>query len=71
MKADHKQEFLLNKRKTFQIFMQMKRTILFGQRQRGGARHSGAPLLRRYAITSALLRMMAYLSAVSPLLQGR
>ena len=37
----------------------------------GGARHSGAPMLRRYAITSALLKSMAYLSAVLPRLQGR
>ena len=37
----------------------------------GGARHCGAPMLRRYAATSALLSMMAYLSAVSPPLQGR
>jgi hypothetical protein len=38
--------------------------LLFGQRQRGGARHSGAPMLRRYAATSALFFSMAYLSAV-------
>jgi hypothetical protein len=37
----------------------------------GGARHCGAPMLRRYAMTSALLFSMAYLSAVLPLLQGR
>ena len=39
--------------------------------QRGGARHSGAPMLRRYATTSALLQLMAHLSAVLPSLQGR
>jgi hypothetical protein len=39
--------------------------------QRGGARHSGAPMLRRYAMTSALLKLMATLSAVLPSLQGR
>ena len=32
--------------------------------QRGGARHSGAPMLRRYAMTSAFLPLMAHLSAV-------
>jgi hypothetical protein len=45
--------------------------LYFGQRQRGGARHSGAPMLRRYVTTSALLRSMAILSAVLPSLQGR
>jgi hypothetical protein len=39
--------------------------------QRGGARHSGAPMLRRYETTSALLQAMAYSSAVVPPLQGR
>ncbi len=48
-----------------------KKCFLFGQRQRGGARHSGAPMLRRYATTSALLRWMAHSSAVLPRLQGR
>jgi hypothetical protein len=38
----------------------------------GGARHCGAPMLSRYAATSALLRSMASLSAVLPnMLQGR
>ena len=32
-----------------------------------GRRHSGAPILRRYAITSALLFLMAHLSAVQEL----
>ena len=37
-----------------------------------GRRHSGAPILRRYAATSALLLRMAYLSAVFlPSLQRR
>jgi hypothetical protein len=45
--------------------------LLFGQRQRGKARHSGAPMLRRYAATSALLLAMAHLIAVPPTLQGR
>ncbi len=36
-----------------------------------GARHSGAPMLRRYAATSALLRSMASWSAVLPPLRGR
>ncbi len=36
-----------------------------------GARHCGAPLLRRYAATSALFMSMACLSAVLPSLQGR
>jgi hypothetical protein len=36
-----------------------------------GARHCGAPMLRRYATTSALLLLMANLSAVLPPLQGR
>jgi hypothetical protein len=36
-----------------------------------GARHCGAPMLRRNATTSAWLRSMAHLSAVSPRLQGR
>ena len=36
-----------------------------------GARQSGAPMLRRYAATSALLHLMAHLSAVQPWLQGR
>ena len=36
-----------------------------------GRRHCGAPILRRYAATSALLRSMAYLSAVLPRLQRR
>jgi hypothetical protein len=40
------------------------RTAFISQRQRGGARHCGAPMLRRYAATSAFLRSMAYLSAV-------
>ncbi len=39
--------------------------------QRGGACHGGAPMLCRYAATSALLRLMAHLSAVQPCLQGR
>ncbi len=34
--------------------------------QRGGARHSGAPMLRRYATTSELFCVMAVLSAVAP-----
>ncbi len=33
---------------------------------REGARHSGAPMLRKYATTSALLKLMAYLSEVQP-----
>jgi len=37
----------------------------------GGARHSGVLMLRRYATKSALLDLMARLSAVSPFLQGR
>ncbi len=37
----------------------------------GGARHSGAPMLRRYATTSVLLLSMANFSAVMPKLQGR
>ena len=37
----------------------------------GGARHCGAPMLRRYATTSASLLSMAHLSAVLPALQGR
>jgi hypothetical protein len=37
----------------------------------GTAAGSGAPMLRRYAMTSASLRPMAYLSAVLQLLQGR
>jgi len=45
--------------------------LLLEQRQRGGERHSGAPMLRRYAATSASLQSMAILSAVQPLLQGR
>ena len=36
-----------------------------------GRRHSGAPILRRYAITSAFLLKMAYPSAVLPMLQRR
>jgi hypothetical protein len=36
-----------------------------------GRRHSGAPILRRYAATSALYSRMANLSAVSPTLQRR
>ena len=36
-----------------------------------GRRHCGAPMLRRYATTSALLRSMAHLSAVLPPLQRR
>ncbi len=45
-------------------------------RQRGGARHCGAPMLRRYATTSAaLMRLRANESAVLPpelpQLQGR
>ena len=42
---------------------------LFGQCR--GARHSGAPMLRRYATTSACLLWIATLSAVLPPLQGR
>ncbi len=38
---------------------------------RGGARHCGAPMRRRYAATSAWLQSMAHSSAVSPQLQGR
>ncbi len=38
--------------------------------QRGGARHSGAPMLRRYAATTALSLYKAHLSAVLPQLQG-
>jgi hypothetical protein len=38
--------------------------FLLGQRQRGGARHSGAPMLRRYAATSTLFWPIANLSAV-------
>jgi hypothetical protein len=48
--------------------------FLFGQLQRGGARHSGAPMLRRYAATSDFLLSMAHLRAVLPELldlQGR
>jgi hypothetical protein len=37
----------------------------------GGARHCGAPMLRRYAATSAMLQSMAHLSGVWPKLQGR
>ena len=37
----------------------------------GGARHCGAPMLRRYATTSAFFWSMAHLSAVLPPLQGR
>jgi hypothetical protein len=37
----------------------------------GGARHCGAPMLRRYAMTSAFFWSMAHLSAVLPQLQGR
>jgi hypothetical protein len=40
-----------------------------GDRGWRGARHCGAPMLRRYAATSAWLRSMAHLSAVLPLLQ--
>jgi hypothetical protein len=40
-------------------------------RRPGGARHCGAPMLRRYAATSGSLQTMAYLSAVVPPLQGR
>ena len=36
-----------------------------------GRRHCGAPILRRYATTSAWLRSMAHLSAVLPSLQRR
>ncbi len=36
-----------------------------------GRRHCGAPILRRYAAASALLLMIASLSAVQPLLQRR
>ena len=36
-----------------------------------GRRHCGAPILRRYATTSALFWSMAHLSAVRPPLQGR
>ena len=36
-----------------------------------GRRHSGAPILRRYAAASALLLRMAHLSAVQPSLQRR
>jgi hypothetical protein len=36
-----------------------------------GRRHSGAPILRRYAAASALFCSMAYLSAVLPVLQRR
>ncbi len=48
-----------------------KEAFLFAQRQRGGARHSGAPMLRRYATTLAWLQAMANSSAVMPPLQGR
>jgi hypothetical protein len=48
-----------------------KKCFLFKKQQRGGARHSGAPMLRKYAATSAFLRSMAHLSAVAPQLQGR
>ncbi len=47
------------------------RSVFIWQRQREGERHSGAPMLRRYAMTSAWLLLMADRSAVSPLLQGR
>ena len=36
-----------------------------------GRRHSRAPILRRYAATSALFCSLAYLSAVLPVLQRR
>ena len=36
-----------------------------------GRRHSGAPILRRYAAASAFFSRMAYLSAVTPSLQRR
>ena len=52
----------------------LKRNCIYSQGSGaagGGARHSGAPMLRRYAITSALSCCMAYLSAVVPRLQGR
>jgi hypothetical protein len=39
--------------------------------QGGGACHPGAPMLCRYAATSASLPSMAHLSTVQPSLQGR
>jgi hypothetical protein len=48
-----------------------KKRFYLGSGSAGGARHLGAPMLRRYATTSASPSLMAYLSAVLPLLQGR
>jgi hypothetical protein len=41
-------------------------SLYLGSGSAGGARHCGAPMLRRYAATSAWLKSMANLSAVSP-----
>ena len=46
-------------------------TVVGGAGQRARWRHCGAPILRRYATTSALLFLMAYWSAVLPSLQRR
>ena len=48
-----------------------KNCFYLGRGSAGGARHCGAPMLRRYAATSALSQLMATLSAVLPRLQGR
>ena len=46
-------------------------TVVGGAGQRARWRHCGAPILRRYATTSALFQLMASWSAVSPPLQRR
>ena len=43
-----------------------KSCFYLGSGSAGGARHCGAPMLRRYAATSASLQSMAHLSAVQP-----
>jgi hypothetical protein len=51
-----------------------KNCLYLGSCSVGGARHSGAPMLRRYAATSDFLLSMAHLRAVLPhflVLQGR
>ena len=46
-------------------------TVVGGAGQRARWRHCGAPILRRYATTSAFFWLMAYWSAVPPPLQRR
>jgi hypothetical protein len=65
---------LINNNKKMMIAKQQRRAIRrrFTQCQRaGGARHSGAPMLSRYAATPPSLLRMTHLSAVLPALQGR